>query len=165
MKYEVIYHKDSIMPADEDGMITPEVNRVVTPSEVAEMLGTAKGKCNFMLLPGGDLRLRVFIGSEYQFFPLDSGHYIARPIVEFGEGQDQIYKTVRTTFPARGWAAGNAEPDYPLMVKRMLPFLEEYNHSSQFHKCADPECLVCKELGMRHAELKAVLAEARACTK
>jgi siroheme synthase len=54
---------------------------VVSAREVQEILGTDKGKCQFMLLPNGELRLRVFtVENKYSFFPLsDRQGFSVRP--------------------------------------------------------------------------------------
>ncbi len=46
----------------------------VTPEEAQKIIDCSPGKCGFVLLPEGELRLRVWVSSHegYQFFPLNN---------------------------------------------------------------------------------------------
>lgn len=71
VRYYVRYNL-SRLPDHPDGLIVSE-NRIVNPAEAAQIIGAPQGKAAFMLLPDGELRLRVFVGPSagYQFFPLN----------------------------------------------------------------------------------------------
>jgi hypothetical protein len=55
-------------------VIDRKTGEQVSPDVVQARLETGGSTVNFMLLPGGTLRLRVHVGAGYVFFPLDDAY-------------------------------------------------------------------------------------------
>lgn len=72
LKYQVQYCHTPPLSSNYDDLLEMEIKRIVTPEDAQQIIGCSHGKCNFMLLPNGDLRLRVYVNSQngYQFFCL-----------------------------------------------------------------------------------------------
>lgn len=53
-------------------------NIKVSAEQVGELIGADKGKSSFCLLPGGEIRLRVFVVSDnkYEFFTLPEDYEV-----------------------------------------------------------------------------------------